>query len=167
MSTHLDYLIDALQDDRWEVRQWAAYSIGLISKNKEAQNSLKDALNDVSVHVQYAAIVACGDSGSKQLVNTLLSKLNQNDLLLKTAAIKALGNIGSRKSIEPLINLYEKEDFYIRTEIVLALGRIGGSSKIYRILKSALLDDDLHKYALIALQLIGTNESKKILGEQE
>ena len=138
-------------------------SLGLISRKTGATRALLRAVNDESVHVQYAAIVALGDNGRKSALSRLFTKLRGDDMILKVAAVKALGNIGSRKAVKPLIELYESGDDYIRSEVVMALGRIGGAREIYDVLVDAAESEGVHDAAIHALGLLDTKRARKLI----
>jgi HEAT repeat protein len=108
-------------------------------------------------------MTALGDNRSKSAVDRLLKKLKSNDDLLRDAAIRALGNIRSRKAIGPLLELYKNGDFYTKSGVLLSLGSIGGSSKIYNVLEKALLDNDLHPFAITSLKYLRTDKAEKLL----
>lgn len=160
----ITYLSKVLNDKDWRVRQWAAFSMGLISKKKGVTRGLLRVINDSSSHVQYAAVVALGDNKSKSALRRLFKLLKKSDdKILRIAIIKSLGNIGSRKAVRPLIDIYWSGDVYTRGEVVVALGRIGGVGDIYNVLEDALLDEKICDLAVYALYHLGTNKAKKLL----
>lgn len=90
-------LIEALQDERWETRVLAAYSLGEIGTNTEnAIQGLITATTDDALDVRYSAIGALGKIGSEKAIPNLAKALQDENNEVQISAINAIIRIGSK-----------------------------------------------------------------------
>jgi HEAT repeat protein len=148
-------LVQALQDEAWEVRKAACWALGKIG-DPQAIPPLLQALQDEAWGVRKAACWALGAIGDPQAIPPLLQALQDEAWWVRAAACEALGKIGDPQAIPHLAQALQDEDWWVRKAACEALGAIGDPQAIPPLLQ-ALQDEALgvRKAACEALGAIG------------
>jgi HEAT repeat protein len=132
-------LVQALQDEAWEVRKAACEALGEIG-DPQAIPHLAQALKDEAWEVREAACEALGAIGDPQAIPHLIQALQDEDSDVRWAACRALGAIGDPQAIPPLLQALKDEAWRVREAARWALGAIGDPQAIPPLLQ-ALQDE--------------------------
>jgi HEAT repeat protein len=132
-------LVQALQDEAWEVRAAACEALGAIG-DPQAIPHLAQALQDEAWWGRKAPCWALGKIGDPQAIPPLLQALKDEDSWVRAAACEALGKIGDPQAIPPLLQALKDEDRWVRAAAYWALGKIGDPQAIPPLLQ-ALQDE--------------------------
>jgi len=114
-------LLNLLQDENEEVRNFSAVMLGDIS-SRQAVGPLIEALRDHDTNVRHAAAEALGKIGDHAALLPLIELLKE-DFWLQYPAIVALGEMRDNRAVPPLIQLLDDE--MLREPVIEALGKIG------------------------------------------
>lgn len=122
----IEPLIEALKDDKMDVRYFAAKALGEIG-DERAVKPLIGLLNDEEwfVHTMAAeALVKIGEAAVEPLIETL----KDENVYIRMRAVKALVEIGDSRAVEPLIEALKEalkdEEQWVREEAEEALVKI-------------------------------------------
>lgn len=162
-SSTLEYLIDILllknteneelKEKFLNVRVMSAKAIGNL-KSTNAVSALLYCLNNKNEN--YRIRLACADSlgriGDKFAVAPLIEVVKDEDeksVYLKESATKALGLLGDIRAIDPLVSILETKQgimdkfSFLKERIIEALNKMdaGGNERVFKALKSSLLDE--------------------------
>ncbi len=118
------YLMDLLEDERWDGPGSAAEALGLIG-DRVCIEALVERIQDNVEKVQEqaaGAIVLFGRQATVPLLNVLA---RERDKFAQRALLKCLGRIGDPKSVPALIGYLRSSYFIVRQAAVSALVRFG------------------------------------------
>lgn len=148
-------LLNLLQDENEEVRNFSAVMLGDIS-SRQAVGPLIEALRDRNINVRHAAAEALGKIGDHAALLPLIELLKE-DFWLQYPAIVAIGEMRDNRAAPQLIPLLDDE--MLREPVIEALGKIGDSRAILHL--ADILSDPSEKLvaaaarALAAIQRAG------------
>lgn len=114
-------LINLLQDENEEVRNFSAVMLGDIS-SRQAVGPLIEALRDRDINVRHAAAEALGKIGDHAALLPLIELLKE-DFWLQYPAIVAMGEMRDNRAVPQLLQLLDDE--MLREPVIEALGKIG------------------------------------------
>lgn len=163
----IPYLVKALQDRDFEVRESAAFSLEKIGSDL-AITSLLEAIDYECEYAYQDIIKILGNMGAVVAIPTLISAL-ENDLsdcrYIAAEAAKALGNLGATDAVSALIHTLDDEIYYdVYINAIEALGKIGGESAITALIKAFASDKEyLQIEAAKALAQLGDNSAISFL----
>src|SRR5207248_1282367 len=127
-------LIQLLRDERYFVREQAAFALGQMGDG--AVEQIIEMANAAQPATREAAIEALGDIGSKQAVAALLD-LVANDLSgARPEAIEALGKIGDASAIAPILAAMRGGSVAVRKRSVAALAHFRDARAIEALVTS-------------------------------
>jgi len=130
------------------------------------RTKLRIHLNDKSIIVQRAAIIALGRIGTSDDTYLLRKFISDKDQRIKINALETLKKIGTKKDLELIMPLLQRKIISNEIKIALAklIGKIGGESELVW-LKGLLTEDslDIQLAALISIAQLGISESKIII----
>ena len=168
-------LAAALEEDVWQVRQTAAWALGMTDA-PQAVPPLVGALADKKrPDLQSAAAWALGQLGNPAAAEPLIKALkdNETDHDVRRLAAWALGEIGDSDAVKPyvsdavkqLIAALDDGEWSVRKEAAEALGKIGDSDAVKRLINVLENDDyyDVCEAAAKALGEIGKSDAVKSL----
>ncbi|HKP85424.1 MAG TPA: HEAT repeat domain-containing protein [Blastocatellia bacterium] len=112
-----------LRDDRYFVRQQAAFALGQMGDG--AIDQLLDAANSSSPATKESAIEALGNFKSPRAVDKLIDALSDSNATVRSAAVKALGETSSERALTPLLSMLKDESSALRSQAAAALARLG------------------------------------------
>jgi len=152
-------LIEALSDEKSDVKVKAAYTLGKINAS-EAVPKLIEALSDESPSVNIAAAHALGEIGAQEAVPILIEALSDRNPAVKVNAAYALGEIGAQEAVPILIEALSDGNPDVKTNAAYALGEIGAQEAVPKLIE-ALSDGnpDVKTMAAYALSKIGAPEA--------
>ena len=107
-------LIEALQDEKYVVRQAAALALGDMG-DPRAVEGLIERLGDASEAVRQSAAVSLGKLGAQEAVEPLIQAMSDESELVRKAAINGLGMIGDKRAL-PALKRAAAEDTEAVTE---------------------------------------------------
>lgn len=116
-------LADALKDEDWRVRAYAAWAIAEVGE--WATGPLYTALDDGEWRVRMHAAVAMGHFRAKAAVRTLIGLLGDDHYQVRSAAAAALGEIGDRVALSALREAARDPHEMVRSEAESALEKLG------------------------------------------
>jgi HEAT repeat protein len=151
-------LIDALNDENNEVRDFAAVSLGRL-KDKRAVKPLLALLRNMDGEessttafslelsdqdVKASAIMALGSLGDKKAIKPIFKFLASKNRNLIEAAVLALGELRAKIATEPILRILNNHDKtnFARHFAAMALGKIG-DKRAFDPLIAALSGDDV------------------------
>jgi HEAT repeat protein len=123
-DTHVDRLLQLLEDHNGIVRAAAARLLGAIGSHR-AINALHDALTDPYPPVQQGAVYALQRIADQRSVQPLIAALDDESKGVRVVAATALGELGHTSAVKPLIRLLDDRHSYVRTRAADALGLLG------------------------------------------
>ncbi|WXG39961.1 MAG: HEAT repeat domain-containing protein [Candidatus Freyarchaeum deiterrae] len=160
----VEFLVLALKDDYWLVRQGAANALGNI-RDKRAVEPLIQALKDKDMLVLRGAIEALGKIGDERAVQVLIHSLNDERFDIREEAVLALRNIG-KPALDYLIQALKNENWFIRWGAARALGYIKDERAV-KPLNEALKDEkwEIRMAAAISLEKIINERAEERLNQ--
>ena len=150
---HADNESEDLKEKYTNVRIMSAKAIGNL-KNTDAVTSLLYCLNNKNEN--YRVRLACADSlghiGDKYAVAPLIELAkdeNEKSVYLREGAVSALGVLGDLRAVDPLVSILETKQgimskfSFLKECVIEALNKmgIGKNDRVFRALKSSLLDE--------------------------
>ncbi len=143
-----EYLINALEDEDFNVRKKAAKSLEKIEINDSSQmEALKiivetqiEGWNDKNKSVKKIPIVYLGRIGTP-VIEPLIKALKHENRDVRWRAAVALARTQDYRSIEPMIAALEDKDLYVRQKVVWSL-RLSNDPEVIKHLISILNDED-------------------------
>lgn len=147
-------LLQLLQDDDEEVRNFSAVMLGALRDPRAAQPLIR-ALEDEDVNVRHAAASSLGQLGAREAVPALIAALQQEPWL-QYPAMQALGEIGDPRAGPALVRLLD--DPQLRLPALEALARVAGRDALPRI--APLLPDAEPALRNLAIQAIVAVEQR-------
>jgi HEAT repeat protein len=156
-------LVDALSDDDWRIRLYAADVLGQIG-TAEAVPALIDALRDPETRVRWRAANALGAMQHRAAVPDLIDLLRDSSADVRITAAWALGQIKDGAAVPELIRLLSHREWRVRWAVAEALWEIGEPS--IPALMEVLRDPDEHirRAAIRALAEIGAPAVPALVG---
>lgn len=130
-------LIDALNSEVSDIRQYAAMALGYMGDTKTVE-LLIVALRDDYSFVRVQAAEALGEIRDAKAVKPLIAVLKDDEITAREAAAKALIQIG-KPAVNALMNTLKDRDALVRIRVIDILGKIGGAKTIELVI-SALKD---------------------------
>lgn len=121
-------IIQALQDKRPAVREFAAWALGLMQE-QQALESLLITLLDDNVTVRQAVAEALGQL-REQSLPALLKMLQAPQAEIREMAAWTLGTIKNRAALPALMELIQDTDLEVRENVVWALGAIADKTAL-------------------------------------
>ncbi len=122
-------LLEALDDEDFEVCRIVAYELGQIGK--PAIPALREALKNKNPTVCEIAARALGRVGEEDDIPVLLQNLEGKSHQIRASAAEALGTIGSKEVIPALFQALELKNpldpLVVHPKVVEAIGKIGNS----------------------------------------
>ena len=115
----LSSLLQALKDEDWNVRTWAADALGELN-DKQAVIPLVELLADSNEQVRIDAAVSLGKLGDQRAVGALLKLLDTQDRV-RQHAIRALGRLAGIGVFESLAEAIHDQDIDIRRAALFAI----------------------------------------------
>ena len=116
------FLIDALDDERLEIRVAAAQDLGR-SDDPEAVNPLLKALGDDEA-VQTTAIRALGALNHPKALHGLIAALSSDDAFIRATVAHTLGTVLEASSVDPLCRALADDAPQVRRAAAGALGEL-------------------------------------------
>jgi HEAT repeat protein len=124
-SADVDFLIKALEDRFWRVRQYAAKALGNM-KAKQAVAPLAELLKDDYCEVRLNAVDALGKIGASKTIELFAGVLKEDKgFRVREAAVRVLVEIGDVNVAEPLIAALQDNHSSVSSVAAEALGEIG------------------------------------------
>jgi HEAT repeat protein len=151
---------DGLTDEQGIVRSHAIEVVSE-SRTQELMPTVSTLLSDPSLAVQFAAIVATGDTGyssAADSVELLLRSQNQN---IKMAAAYTLTKLGEADYGNIIRDLLESKDQTVRANAALLLGKLGNKSDVpllYKMLQDPYSFDKAKIQAVESIARLGDNK---------
>lgn len=165
----VNYLIDALRQDRADVRQYATVGLDRL-RDKRAVVPLIEALADINGAVRAASARALGAIKDKQAVMPLINALSDPEPDVRANAAQSLGELSDSRALSPLINLLldttsvTTNDVSIRVAVAYALGELQDQRAVQPLLRLLGTDDaDVRWAAVVALGMIGDKHALSML----
>lgn len=150
----LEALIEALKSEKRDDPPWAAVALGDLGDPRAVEPLLDGLKTDIPNTIRQVS-EALSKIGTKHAVDALISKLlTITQPNLKIIIAEALEKIGDERVIEAYIQVLKKRDKDVQEKLTELLIKIGKPAVPY--LKQALRDEnqDLRKYAALALREI-------------
>ncbi len=159
-------LLYLAKSDITYVRRQAVLTLGEFN-NRQAINSLEDALDDKEKDIRISAITALGNIGTDRTIMPLKKALKDKDQTVKYYAAKTLAEINSPEAIKLFIRSLKKKDISERRIASKVLG-MTGSEKAVKPLILSLKDKeiDVRRNAAISLGDIGSEKGVYALFEK-
>ncbi|AKB76086.1 hypothetical protein MSLAZ_2825 [Methanosarcina lacustris Z-7289] len=159
-----EFCIQALEDEKPEVRMVAAHLLGRLG-DEQASDALLRKLADKNSRVREAAVEALGRVGGEKTVEVLVEKLEAKDPNFRLHTVRALARLGDERAVAPLVQRLDDKVLEIRIAAVEALGNLKSRNAVEPLLNK--LEDiqiggtpaELQKYVLIALGQIGDKKA--------
>lgn len=159
INADVQELLEALNDDTWEVRNAVIQVLGRID-NPAVVPALLKILEDDEYRVRLSAIEALGMIGEPSAVPSLLDALQDEEFQVRQFAARSLGWIGDPLAVNPLIGALDDENWLVCEAAAEALGAISDPAAV-----PALIECLQHKpwwntdVAVRALKHIGTPDA--------
>lgn len=109
------------------VRISALRTAGLLSRGG-AEDAIRAALEEGSIRVRHAALLAAADAGMPEAESAAVAALSSEDSDLQRAGLGILGRLGSVRALEPVSRLVNSPVRAVRLAAVAALSNVGGSA---------------------------------------
>jgi HEAT repeat protein len=155
----LHALVAALDDERVDVRQQAAFGLGETG-SENAVSPLARALDDLGMtYFAIYALGALGRNGVRSAAQPLIRTLKHAEGSLLARAAAELGFMMATEGIPYLLAMLADPDAMVRYSTVDALGEMGDRSVISRLIE--LLpnaDGDMKSHIIRALERLGAGE---------
>lgn len=159
-------LVEALGDDRTNVRQWACDALSKIEPPADKRDMVIDALlgrlEDEDSTVRTYAIAALGDLEAGRAADDIAEFLDSEERDERWRAAEALGNIGAKEFADGVADLADDHHF-VQSGVARALGEIGARRHM-----PVLLDllDEVPRAAAPALAKLGETAAIEPLVER-
>jgi HEAT repeat protein len=149
-------LIQLLRDERYYVRDEAAFALGQMGTG--AIDQIIEMSNSGTPSTREAAIQALGHFNSPRAVSRLQEACADHTPAVRLAAVSALGQTGSELAVPLLMTMLRDESNPLRAQAAAALGKLGEPA-----LKSLLecLRDSRPSVRELAAEALGNIGSKK------
>ena len=126
-------LTEALKDNEWKVRKVAAEILGQLrypaefasQGDRQAVESLIQALGDDNQEVRRAAVDALARIGGPEVGQPLASSLGDDDPVIRLKAATELWKVGGEKAVETLIEALGDPSWEVQMAVATALGQLG------------------------------------------
>ncbi|TFH05770.1 MAG: hypothetical protein E4H06_00880 [Methanosarcina sp.] len=159
-----EFCIQALEDEKPEVRMVAAQLLGRLG-DEQAADALLRKLADKNYRVREAAVEALGRVGGEKTVDVLVEKLEAKDPNFRLHTVRALARLGDERAVDPLARRLDDKVLEVRIAAAEALGDLESRNAADALLKK--LEDtqmggtpaELQKHVLIALGKIGDKKA--------
>jgi HEAT repeat protein len=140
----VDALIEALQNEKEDVREWAIQRLGQVSEKvyhkdiplKQVTPVLIEALKDESGRVRRHAAHTLGLIGGVNSVPALIEALGDDDKKTCKQAVAAMGEIGQPAVPALITALSDNESELRRANAALALGLIGAPTAVPELIEA-------------------------------
>jgi HEAT repeat protein len=159
--------IAALEDDRPEVREWAAWALFEIP-DARSSDALMRCLRDKNVGVVRHATLALGEIGDRRAVEPIIALLRNRresrQSSVQWEAAHALGRLGDPRAFDALLAAYKGKkafDWPVRNEALQALGHTK-DPRSFDLLREALKSSEWHERAAAAWGLAGLGDARSI-----
>ncbi|MDX9999795.1 MAG: HEAT repeat domain-containing protein [Polyangia bacterium] len=121
--TNIDAALRDLAHPDPRVRAAAAGALDQspLERREEVCSALRDALDDGTGDVRYAAALSIRELGDAQAVPRLIDMLEDRDFMARQAAVMALGSIGDPRAVLPLIQALKEGPPDVRFQAVTSL----------------------------------------------
>jgi HEAT repeat protein len=130
-ASSVAHIIEALDSDKSDVRNMAAYSLGEVkseeSYSSEAVKALVAQIKRVAIHneessirIIKSALISYGD----RALPMLLPELKNDKWRVRAAVVDILAEIGTNTVIQPLINILTDTERDVRAKAAKGLGKI-------------------------------------------
>jgi HEAT repeat protein len=133
-------LIEALDDEYWNVKQSAALALGNLGDIRAIRPLIRALGEDEFAFARLAAASALSKLGEKKWETIV--KGDREDY-------KRLGNSGDHRAFEPLVKALKDKDWYVRKNAASALGNLGDKHAIEPLMKA--YDEDIDKNVKMAI----------------
>jgi HEAT repeat protein len=151
----IDILIEALKDERSEVRGKVAEALGEI-RDARAVDALIEALKDMDRDVRKSVVEALGKIKDTRAVDALIEALKDMNRDVRKSVVEALGEIGDARAVDKLVKMLNDEDRDVRKSVIEALGKIKDTRAVDALIEALKdMNRDVRKSVVEALGEIG------------
>ncbi len=154
----LPILMDAVDDEAWEVRIWAMFGLAKLNR-PESYPVVLAALDDEDCYVRKEAAYTLGNLGNRSAVPHLISCLGDSHYLVRGDAAESLGKLGDPQAVSMLKPLLEEKSELVQIKAAEALARLNDYSGVENLI--AMLDSPTYMYrfqACLALRNISNED---------
>lgn len=116
-------LIQLLRDERYFVREQAAFALGQMGDG--AVEQIIEMANAAQPATREAAVEALGSFNSPRVLDRINQATTDANSSVRMAAVKALGRTGSERAVAPLLALLRDESSALRAQAAASLARLG------------------------------------------
>ena len=137
-------LLQALSQNDWKVRLFAAYGLGEVDEIIEplpVVDALCRTLSDTHPNVRDRGAWALGEIEHASAVEPLMKALNDSDMRVRSRAAWALGEIENPAAVPGLLDALSDSDATVRRQVAWALGEIESPAAVSGLLQT-LTDSD-------------------------
>ncbi len=160
IESKVEYFVDALCADYWEVCQRAAFALMEIGNTKAIRALLDIIPTEPTEEVLWAINIYLGAPHyTESAVAVLIDALQHHHAWVRLTASGALSAVGSEAAVPALLNALHDEDYNVHNSAAGALGRIGGETAISGLLNE--LQNNNPHIRKLAANTLGALGSKK------
>jgi hypothetical protein len=125
----LSLLLQALQDEKPQIRRWAAAKLGSIQNTQSVEALSEALLNDPNVGVRRTAGDSLSDIGNILAQGAVCKALNDSNKLVRWRAARFLAEVGTDTALPYLEKAQNDLEYEIRLEVEAAINHIREGSK--------------------------------------
>lgn len=149
VSASLSALVQALEDEDWQIQVVAAYTLGRFgTEAKPAIPELTSKIGDENADVRFAVAQSLGNIGSEDVTPALIEALQDQDENVRFAAAEALVKLGSaaEAAIPVLMETLRDGNWFVRSHTANAFVHLAPqSSSLTPVLIDAALNNPLEE----------------------
>jgi HEAT repeat protein len=125
----LPLLIQALQDEKTQIRRWAAARLAGVKSAQSVEALSQALLNDPNVGVRRTAGDSLSDIGDIAAQGAICQALSDQNKLVRWRAARFLAETGTQASLPYLEKAKEDPEYEVRLEVEAAISHIREGSK--------------------------------------
>lgn len=156
-------LLEALGDERYDVRWSAVVALGLIADPAHSGDLADVLLQDTDADVRVAAAEALGWMGGDTARDALIQALDDDASKVRVRAVRELGELGDPKAVKPLVGSLGDEDEAVVRESARALALLDAADALDALEKVKIdkLGRDAMEAVVLAVARIGGVQAMK------
>lgn len=120
-------------------------------------NAKKDLSSEDNI-IRHDAVMSLGECESEEAIDMLVELLKDRSPIIKDEAVNSLITVGGEHVAKVIVPLFYEDEVYLTNIAVEILGRLGEVALPYVIPVLKETDDDVLKYAIDVIGLIGSKE---------
>lgn len=120
----LSHLVQALQDEKPQIRRWAAAKLAGIKSTKSVEALSRALLNDSNVGVRRTAGDSLSDIGDVSAQQAMCQALSDQNKLVRWRAARFLAETGTEAALPYLEKTKDDPEYEVRLEVAAAISHI-------------------------------------------